>query len=157
MGQIIKSFGALRTILSFAVVIKVNGLQQLSILHSCYMSVMGLVFTLSSCLMDQPSSGPMPILYRREKREMRSHISQYFSLEITHITLAHIPLAFVFNKIGKYNPPAWAEKRRGSCKSHDQAQHQEGRKVESSAREGKYIFRTFNILHLIILRQLKSH
>lgn len=46
-------------------------------------------------------------LTQEGKREMRSHLSHYFCLEITHITLAHIPFAFVFNKIVIYNPPAW--------------------------------------------------
>lgn len=43
---------------------------------------------------------------------MRTHISYHFCLEITYITLVQIPLAFVFNKIGIYKPPAWGMRGR---------------------------------------------
>lgn len=74
--------------------------------------------------MGQPFSGPMPVLYKREERQM-SHIC----LEVIHITLAHIPLVkmshmatFVFNRVGIHNPPAWGEGGVGNpCKSYDQA------------------------------------
>lgn len=74
LDQIIKSFRALQTILRFAVAININGLQQQSVSNSYYMSIVGLVFVLPSCLLDQTLSGPMPVLQKREKRKIRSHI-----------------------------------------------------------------------------------
>ena len=62
LDQTIKSFRALQTTLHFAIVININGLQQPSIFNSCYVSIVGLVFMLPSCLMDQPLSGLMPAL-----------------------------------------------------------------------------------------------